>query len=62
MKLNKIDVFWTWLHNNKLKNYTSQLLKILKKETYSAFKGNIWGADLADIQLISQFNKRFRFL
>ena len=62
MKLNKIDVFWTWLHNNKLKNYTSQLLKILKKEAYSAFKGNIWGADLADIQLISQFNKGFRFL
>ena len=29
---------------------------------YSAFKNNIWGADLADMQLISKFNKRFRFL
>ena len=29
---------------------------------YSAFKGNIWGADLADMQLISKFNKIFRFL
>ena len=24
-------------------------------------KDNIWGADLADMQLISQFNKGFRF-
>ena len=29
---------------------------------YSAFKDNIWGGDLPDIQLISKFNKRFRFL
>ena len=26
------------------------------------FKDNIWGADLADMQLISKFNKGFRFL
>ena len=29
---------------------------------HSAFKDNIWGADLADMQLISKFNKGFRFL
>ena len=29
---------------------------------YSACKGNIWGADLADAQLINKFNKEFRFL
>ena len=29
---------------------------------YSGFKDNIWGADLADIQLISMFDKVFRFL
>ena len=29
---------------------------------YSAFKDNIWGADLPDMQLISKFNKGFRFL
>ena len=29
---------------------------------YSAFKDNIWGADLADIQLISKFHKGSRFL
>ena len=44
------------------KNYTNQLLKNLKNEVYSLFKENIWGADLADMQLISNFNKGFRFL
>ena len=29
---------------------------------YSTFKDDIWGADLADMQLISKFNKGFRFL
>ena len=33
-----------------------------KKKAYSAFKDNIWGADLANIQLISKFNKGIRFL
>ena len=27
-----------------------------------SFIDNIWGADLADVQLISKFNKGFRFL
>ena len=36
--------------------------KFKKKEVYSGFKDNIWGADLADVQLISKFNKDFRFL
>ena len=31
-------------------------------KVYSGFKDNIWGADLADMQLISKFNKGFRFL
>ena len=29
---------------------------------YSTFKDNIWDADLADMQLLSKFNKQFRFL
>ena len=33
-----------------------------KRRVYSAFKDNIWGDDLADTQLISKFNKGFRFL
>ena len=34
----------------------------LKKLVYSGFRDNIWGADLADQQLISKFNNRFRSL
>ena len=33
-----------------------------KRRVYSSFKDNIWGVDLADIQLISQCNKRIRHL
>ena len=36
--------------------------KFKKRRVYSGFKDNIWGADLADMQLISKFNKGFRFL
>ena len=36
--------------------------KFKKRKVYSTFKDNIWGADLADIQLISKFNKGLRFL
>ena len=36
-------------------NIISQLLKNFKKgRVYSLFKDNIWGVDLADIQLISK--------
>ena len=36
--------------------------KFKRREVYSAFKDRIWAADLADTQLISKFNKGFRFL
>ena len=36
--------------------------KFKKRKVYSSFRDNIWGADLADMQLISKFNKGFRFL
>ena len=32
------------------------------RNLYPSFKGNIWGAHLADMQLISEFNKGIRFL
>ena len=32
------------------------------KKVYSSFKDNIWGVDLADMWLLSKFNKGFRFL
>ena len=50
--------------NEKLgEELQKQIIKKIKKRTVcSIFKGNIWGADLADMQLISKFNKEFRFL
>ena len=36
--------------------------KFKKRKVYSSFKDNIWGADLADMQSISKFNKVFRIL
>ena len=36
--------------------------KFKKRWLYSSFKENIWGADLADIQLISKYNNGIRFL
>ena len=36
--------------------------KFKRKKVYSSFQYNIWGADLADMQLRSKFNKGIRFL
>ena len=36
--------------------------KFEKRKVYSSFRDNIWGADLADMQLLSNFYKGFRFL
>ena len=39
------------------------IIRNFKKRTnYLGLKDNIWGADLAHMQLISKFNKGFRFL
>ena len=43
------------LHKPIIRNF-------IKRTVYSGFKDNIWGADLTNMQLISKFNKRFRFL
>ena len=59
-------------HNERLLDLAMQQLaeelhktiirKFEKRKVYSTFKDNIWGADLEDMQLISKFNKGFRFL
>ena len=36
--------------------------KFEKRNVHAAFKDNIWGADLADMQLLSRYNKGIRFL
>ena len=38
------------LHKPIIKNFK-------KRKVYSSFKDNIWGVDLADMSLISKFNK-----
>ena len=43
------------LHKPIIKRFT-------KKKVYSSFKDNIWGVELADMQLLNKFNKGFRFL
>ena len=37
------------------------ITKFEKWKVYSSFIGNSWGADIVDLQLISKFNKGFRF-
>ena len=62
-------------NNNNSNNNIKQNLQLTKKElhkpiirkfkkrnVYSRFRDNIWGADLADMHLISKCNKGFRFL
>ena len=36
--------------------------KFRKRKVYSSFRDNIWVIELADMQLLSKFNKGFRFL
>ena len=36
--------------------------KFNERKVYSSFKDNIWGVDLADMQLLSKFNKRIKYL
>ena len=38
------------------------ITKFNKRKVHSPFIGNIWGAGLADMKLISKFNKKIRFL
>ena len=43
-------------------NFINQLLKDLKKKIYSSFRHNIWGADLANMQSLSKYNKGNKYL
>ena len=36
--------------------------KFERRKVHAAFKDNIWGVDLADMQLLSRYNKGIRFL
>ena len=44
-------------------NFIKPIIRKFKKgKVYSSFRDNIWVVDLADMQLLSKFNKGFRFL
>ena len=58
-------------NNTKLKPQNQQLAEELhkpiikkfeKRKVHAAFKDNIWGVNLADMQLLSRYNKGIRFL
>ena len=36
--------------------------KFKKRKVYSSFTDNIWGADLADMQSLSKYNKGIKYL
>ena len=36
--------------------------KFQKRKVYSFFRDNIWGADLADMQSLSKYNKGIKYL
>ena len=42
--------------------YKHIIRKFKKRKVHAVFEDNIWGADLADMQLLSRYNKGIRFL
>ena len=36
--------------------------KFRRQKAYSSFRDNIWGVDLADMQLLSKYNKGIKYL
>ena len=51
-------------HNKELAEELRKqaIRKFENRKVHSPFIDNIWGADLADMQLLSKFNKGIRFL
>ena len=52
------------IQNNKLAEelHKQIIRKFQKRKAHSSFVDNIWGAALADMQLLSKFHKGIRFL
>ena len=50
--------------NQQLVNvlHKSIIRKFKRRKVYSSFKHNIWGVHLADMQLITKYNKGIRYL
>ena len=62
-KGSKSSGFKNMLNEQLAEELHKPIIRKLKKiKVYSSFKDNIWGADLADMHLISKCNKRMHFL
>ena len=42
--------------------HKSIIRKFKKRKVYSSFRDNIWGVDLVDLQSLSKYNKRIKYL
>ena len=49
------------LNEQLVKELHKPIIRNLKKKVYLGFKDKIWGADLANMQIISKFDKGFTF-
>ena len=47
---------------SEILEYYQNIRNFKKRKVHSTFIDNIWGGDLADMQLVSKFNEGFRFL
>ena len=59
-KTKSIGVTTTLANKSAIKSIPQK--EQLTSEVYSTFKDNIWGADFADMQLISKYNKEIKYL
>ena len=48
-------------HKQLAEDIQKPIIRSFEKKIYSGFKNNIWGADLAYMQLINKFNRVIRF-
>ena len=57
-------MFVTTKPNYQLANQLPRQIikKFKRRKVYSSFRDNIWGVDLADMQSLSKYNRRIRYL
>ena len=56
------NIIWEFNEQLAKELHKPIISKFNKRKVYSGFRDNIWGANLADMQLISKFKKGFKFL
>ena len=63
-KISKKVLSGSGINDQQLANelHKTIIKKFKRRKVYSSFKDNIWGVNLADMSLISKFNKRIKYL